>query len=71
MTSLNLGLKVLVVGPNELESGIPTLRYSVEAYPLPDDFTQPHYDAWRNNRPCAQQYVGKSQSCMVSKLRII
>ena len=26
--------------------------------------------AWRYNRPCAQQYVGKSQSCMVTSGRL-
>ena len=27
--------------------------------------------AWPYNRPCAQQYVGKSQSCMVISGRLI
>ena len=27
--------------------------------------------AWPYNRPCAQQYVGKSQSCMVTSGRLI
>ena len=27
--------------------------------------------AWPYNRPCAQQYVGKAQSCMVTSGRLI
>ena len=34
-------------------------------------FLAPHTGACPYNRPCAQQYVGKSQSCMVISGRLI
>ena len=42
-------------------------RKGVFAAPLPRSCP----GAWPYNRPCAQQYVGKSQSCMVISGRLI
>ena len=65
LRSLSLSLSLARPPAHKLQ---PYIHTTIHRVMMPSPL---HTSAWRYSRPCAQKYVGKHQSCMVTSGRFI